>query len=350
MSASRLHRCLVVAIALLPLAAAPAGAAPCPGDCNDNRTVSIDELITGVNIALGFAAVGDCPAFDRDSDGAVTVSELVAAVNALLDGCGLSAGNFVEQMTVLDFGTVGALQSGAPPSASGGPAARAADRISVVNGGSAEVEVSADTPFSSIALSLDAAAGEGGPAALVDDFFIAELPQAVTSARVQLLIPQDVPLDAFRWRFQVGTPNGFGEAASTAVDVVPVGTGDVQISVAWDSPADVDLHVVDPSGFEIYWRATNAPSGGMLDLDSNASCASDGPRNENIVWPTGSAPAGTYIVRVDYFDNCAANFANYTVTVRRTGQDAQTFRGGFEGPGDRGELGAGRLITRFMLP
>ncbi|MEO8605664.1 MAG: hypothetical protein ABI629_24055 [bacterium] len=59
----------------------------CTGDCNGDREVGIGELISGVNIALAVAPVADCPALDRDGDGAVDVSELIAAVRNALSGC-----------------------------------------------------------------------------------------------------------------------------------------------------------------------------------------------------------------------------------------------------------------------
>ncbi len=59
----------------------------CPGDCNGDGTVAINELVTGVTIATGSAPASQCPAFDRDTSGSVTVAELIAAVNAALDGC-----------------------------------------------------------------------------------------------------------------------------------------------------------------------------------------------------------------------------------------------------------------------
>lgn len=57
-----------------------------PGDCNGNGRVTIDELILGVNIALGLRPVTDCPAFDTDASGGVSIDELVAAVNVSLNG------------------------------------------------------------------------------------------------------------------------------------------------------------------------------------------------------------------------------------------------------------------------
>ncbi len=70
--------------------ATPLGAA-CPGDCNGDRQVAINELIQGVNIALGSAAVTTCTAFDRDGNGQVSVNELIAGVNSAQSGCPLGA-------------------------------------------------------------------------------------------------------------------------------------------------------------------------------------------------------------------------------------------------------------------
>jgi cysteine-rich repeat protein len=75
---------VVAALALLPLQAN----AQCTGDCDGNDTVAINELIIGVNIALGAAPVTTCPPFDVNSSGSVEINELVAAVNNALAGCG----------------------------------------------------------------------------------------------------------------------------------------------------------------------------------------------------------------------------------------------------------------------
>ncbi|HUI25874.1 MAG TPA: hypothetical protein VL403_07290, partial [Candidatus Kryptonia bacterium] len=61
--------------------------ATCVGDCDHNGRVTVEELVTGVNIALGNAAVGTCPAFDADNNQHVTIDELVTAVNSALNGC-----------------------------------------------------------------------------------------------------------------------------------------------------------------------------------------------------------------------------------------------------------------------
>lgn len=59
----------------------------CVGDCNGNRAVTVDELVTGVKIALGGAAFSKCPSLDAGQDGEITVDELIVAVNNALHGC-----------------------------------------------------------------------------------------------------------------------------------------------------------------------------------------------------------------------------------------------------------------------
>ncbi|HVM97712.1 MAG TPA: hypothetical protein VMT89_15060, partial [Candidatus Acidoferrales bacterium] len=63
--------------------------AACPGDCNDDLEVTVDELITGVNMTLGSVGLATCPNLDTNSDGSVTVDELVAATTRALLGCAM---------------------------------------------------------------------------------------------------------------------------------------------------------------------------------------------------------------------------------------------------------------------
>ncbi len=59
----------------------------CLGDCNVNGAVTVDELLTGVNIALGAATLDACVALDRNEDAAVSIDELMAAVQHALSDC-----------------------------------------------------------------------------------------------------------------------------------------------------------------------------------------------------------------------------------------------------------------------
>ena len=153
--------------------------------------------------------------------------------------------------------------------------------------------------------------------------------------------------------FEVADAAGnVSQPVTTEIMVTHVGTGDIQISVSWDVDNDVDLHVVDPNGFEVFWSDEISPEGGVLDLDSNPACSLDMVRNENIVWPTGKAPPGTYTIRVDNFENCTDLATNYVVTVQKKGSPPQTFTGSFaaDDPGDLGDVGAGVLITQLTFP
>lgn len=59
----------------------------CTGDCDGDGSVTIDNILAMVNIALGQSPLSLCFAGDADGDGTITVNELIAAVNAALLGC-----------------------------------------------------------------------------------------------------------------------------------------------------------------------------------------------------------------------------------------------------------------------
>jgi hypothetical protein len=74
---------------LIAAGAAPARAAfTCAGDCDGDRSVGIEELVTAVGAALDPLGAPACDAADVDDDGTVFVYELIAAVGRALDGCG----------------------------------------------------------------------------------------------------------------------------------------------------------------------------------------------------------------------------------------------------------------------
>jgi subtilase family serine protease len=59
----------------------------CAGDCNGDGAVTVDEIVTAVDIALGARPISACEAVDAAGDGSVTVDELLQAVNRALNGC-----------------------------------------------------------------------------------------------------------------------------------------------------------------------------------------------------------------------------------------------------------------------
>ena len=65
----------------------PHQSTPCVGDCGGDRMVTVDELLTMVNIALNTAPVAACEAGDSNQDGEITIDEILTAVNNALGSC-----------------------------------------------------------------------------------------------------------------------------------------------------------------------------------------------------------------------------------------------------------------------
>jgi hypothetical protein len=98
-------------------------------------------------------------------------------------------------------------------------------------------------------------------------------------------------------------------APTTPLAVPPtisVGTGDVQATLLWASSDDLDLHVTDPAGEDIYYSHRTSASGGQLDHDDIPGCgAATQTHVENVFWPTGGAPPGQYKVYVVLYRQCS---------------------------------------------
>lgn len=83
---------VLTATALLLWAPRPVTAAPvCVGDCSEDGRVTVDEVLTMVNAALGLVDVSTCMPSDPDSSGTVTIDEILAGVNHALNGCSTAA-------------------------------------------------------------------------------------------------------------------------------------------------------------------------------------------------------------------------------------------------------------------
>jgi hypothetical protein len=217
------------------------------------------------------------------------------------------------------------------------------DGVTAINGGSTMITVSSTSEIVKIYVSVQGS----------DGYWEVTVPPGSSVADVLLTLAQQLPPELIIV-FEVGDVNGNVSAPVTVTTtIVQVKTGEIQVSVSWDADNDIDLHVVDPNGFEIYYGGELSPEGGELDLDSNAACTPiDGINNENILWPIGKAPSGTYTVRVDNYKNCAGQATNYVVTVQKKGHEPQTFMGTFAATdaGDQGGEGDGVEITTFTYP
>jgi hypothetical protein len=74
-------------VVAMVVAAAGSALAACPGDCNGDGVVTVPEVVTVVNIALGDLPLSACPAADANGDGSVGVGDAILAVQAALEGC-----------------------------------------------------------------------------------------------------------------------------------------------------------------------------------------------------------------------------------------------------------------------
>jgi hypothetical protein len=80
-------RLFFLPLVLLSVAGPTAALGVCIGDCNEDGTVTIDELVKGVELALAGAEDGSCVPIDADGDGRVEIDELVLGVRSAQSGC-----------------------------------------------------------------------------------------------------------------------------------------------------------------------------------------------------------------------------------------------------------------------
>ena len=166
----------------------------------------------------------------------------------------------------------------------------------------------------------------------------------------------------------VDPQNRFGEPSEQRLTVLSPGLPQAELVVAlsWDTNADLDLHVVDPSGVEIFARDPSsfvAPlpgqppdpqaleRAGRLDFDSNGKCVVDALRREHIFWPI-KPPVGRYLGRVDTFSLCGESAARWRVEVWLRGALIASSVGlSLETDAQQShDRGAGVLAVEFEVP
>ncbi len=98
-----------------------------------------------------------------------------------------------------------------------------------------------------------------------------------------------------------------GSVADSIKEKVKASGGNVQgflrVSLHWFNLDDLDLHIVEPQGREIYYYCRRGTTGGMLDVDMNVSSPVR-DAVENIIWTDESQlkrHPGTYQVYINNF-------------------------------------------------
>lgn len=223
------------------------------------------------------------------------------------------------------------------PPASGGPDVTFVDlRTQVVVPGQAGTPVAGRVEGAAMAIHVGLAGDAGHwivPVGLPDPAVAQELDWQARMDFARELPPGAVTLQVVAVdEAERAGPVARGELQ--AEDGVP--TGELVVSLEWDTQADVDLLVTDPEGIQIGPKDINSyeppppgeppdppdawQQGGILDLDSNSGCVIDGIRRENAVW-TQPPPSGHYVVHVALTRPCGEERASFRVTVRSVDEE-----------------------------
>jgi hypothetical protein len=100
------------------------------------------------------------------------------------------------------------------------------------------------------------------------------------------------------------------------------------VSLVWDTPVDLDLRVVTPSGKIVDPKhpstadAVNgkvdptAPGTGIIDTDAGLDCVDTGHRRENLVWQQNPA-LGRYFVYANLYGACGQAAVRFTLSLNR---------------------------------
>jgi tRNA (guanosine-2'-O-)-methyltransferase len=91
--------------------------------------------------------------------------------------------------------------------------------------------------------------------------------------------------------------------------------GALQVTVAWNTDANVDLLVTDPAGATLAPSTPSVPSGGALDRQAEGACGDPArDRIENARWPDAPQP-GVYRVALQHVSPCDGPAVDTTATV-----------------------------------
>jgi hypothetical protein len=149
-----------------------------------------------------------------------------------------------------------------------------------------------------------------------------------------------------------------GAYQDVVYSLIHVGGGEVIVTLTIDQPADLDVSVIEPSGFEVSYQLPVSPTGGQLERDSNASCGfglgtggaggaggEEDPSAANVErvwWPTDFAPTGQYLVYVKNYDDCGVAPVTFAVDVLH-GSAQESYTGRFP----RNSIGESILVAEF---
>ncbi|MFO7323151.1 MAG: pre-peptidase C-terminal domain-containing protein [Chloroflexota bacterium] len=123
------------------------------------------------------------------------------------------------------------------------------------------------------------------------------------------------------------------EATGTATVDVPATTVTVngmQVTLTWDSTANLDLEVRDPVGGTVYFNSPVADFGATFGNNVNGACealVAEGA-TEQVTWTPGGVPVGSYEILVYYQDECENNGpVDFTINAIVDGETLDSVEG-----------------------
>ncbi len=260
-------------------------------------------LLATLTLTVGLTS---CNSDDDNSGGGSFTPPAQTTVDDILSG-----------VTVNDLPATVEVRTGdAPAGDAAGAALTYTGGGTVAQGSTTQGQLSAADPFDAMVVSLE---GIGG-------FYEIGLDTEQTSVDLFVSLAAEAPGGMINAMFQ-GRRTGdtsFGEAVVVPLEVLEVGNGELQVNLTWNTDADLDIHVFEPDGTEIFWNNTVSSSGGQLDLDANVNCGNVSV--ENIFWDQ-VPPVGTYTVAIENFQGCSQVDSDFIITVTVPGQAPMLFTG-----------------------
>jgi uncharacterized protein YfaP (DUF2135 family) len=113
-------------------------------------------------------------------------------------------------------------------------------------------------------------------------------------------------------------------------------SGDITISMLWDSEDDFDLHVFTPDGTEIYY-SNPAAAGGELDVDANSESDNLSSSPVENIYFANPVPGQYWVYVNNYLDRTPDRAGNYLVRITVGGQ-SETFTGSLANEDDTVEV------------
>lgn len=122
----------------------------------------------------------------------------------------------------------------------------------------------------------------------------------------------------FSWSYTGGITDSIKEKVKAAGGNVE---GYLRVSLSWFNYDDLDLHVTEPGGSEIYYQNKTGRTGGILDVDMNAGSGKTREAVENIIWRDSfKMVEGIYKVRVKNFQKREIEDSGFIVQYEYNGE------------------------------